>query len=156
YVTFSAQSAADAMNQLAGIMRSRGWSQQETLANGFRLRGRAPQQGLNCWLDCILTAEPNVLGVQFASQSGTSNVLHPITHIAPGAYQVHVGPCQMFVGMVGQSPSVSGTTVCGGIPYITPETGLDLTTVAEVWWAMGDAPAAGFSTVSRTPRSCLG
>ena len=156
YVTFSAPSAVDAMTQVVSIMSGWGWIQQETLANGCRLRGSSPQQGVACWLDCSVTADPDLLSIQFASRSGASDVLHRIAHVAGSIYQVHVGPCQIFLAIADQRASISGTTLCGGIPYITPEAGLDLADVSEVWWAMGDAPAMGFSTISRSPRSCLG
>src|SRR5262249_49765249 len=130
--------------------------EEESLANGYRLRGESPQEGVTCWLDCTVTAESDSLSVQFASRSGASEVLHRITHITGGTYQIHVGPCQLFVAIGNQRPSVSGTTVCGGIPYILPEPELDVTHELEAWWAMGDAPATGFSTIGRNPRSCLG
>lgn len=156
YVTFSASSAADAMTQVVSIMRKWGWIAQETLANGYRLRGSSPQQGVNCWLDCSVTADSDSLHIRFASASDASDVLHRITHVAGGIYHAHVGPCQIFLAIADRSPGVSGTTVCGGIPYIAPETGLDLAEISEAWWAMGDAPATGLSAISRSPRSCLG
>ena len=94
YVTFSAPSAVDAMTQVVSIMSGWGWIQQETLANGCRLRGSSPQQGVACWLDCSVTADPDLLSIQFASRSGASDVLHRIAHVAGSIYQVHVGPCR--------------------------------------------------------------
>ena len=158
YRKFTIANAVALANNIAVILALAGWAVTPVPTGGFKAIGTSPQSGTLSITVFIHTSGGSV-SIQFTGPGGAGFV-----HWLDSAFltfQMVANPCQFFISVPGVYSVAEGTTVCGGIPFLPPDSlgGSDpdctgMGSVTECWWSAGDWYGSPFF-YSANPRSAL-
>lgn len=147
---FTASVQGDIITEVSTVLQACGWV-ATVVTDGIRLQGQSPQ-GLQIFLYIrdlghkFGTFFPPQITFNFQTIDGTiTGIDHELVFDATYTYQIVACICQIFISVKGVLKDVSGSVICGGIPWIPFTVGpcsneIIVTDLPDQsFWAMGDS-----------------
>lgn len=160
--SFTISNGVDLMNEVSTVLQACGWI-ATVVTDGFRFQGQSPQ-GMEIFLYIRdlghkqgVFFPPEITFTFQTTDMAITGIDHELVINTSYTYQIIACRCQLFICVLGVLSDPSGSSICGGIPWIPFAVGTcsDQVIVEELptqsFWAMGDSG----NNTGTSPRQAL-